>query len=74
MSFTPGELVEKIRVHLPDFKVTYEPDFRQEIAESWNESIDDSAARTDWDWNPKFNLETMTADMIAHLNQKYKKG
>jgi len=74
MSFTPGELVEKIKVHLPDLKVTYEPDFRQEIAESWNESIDDSSARTDWDWNPKYNLETMTEDMIAHLKQRYKKS
>ncbi len=73
MSFTPRELVDQIKKHVPDFKVTYEPDFRQEIAESWNESIDDSAAREDWDWDPEFNLESMTADMIAHLQQRYRK-
>ena len=70
MDFTPGELVREIRKHIPEFEVTYAPDHRQAIADSWTESIDDSAARADWNWSPKYSLETMVADMIEHLRIK----
>lgn len=68
MSFTPAEIYDAIRVHYPEFKISYQPDFRQQIADSWTSSIDDSMARKDWGWNPEFNLEQMTADMISNLN------
>lgn len=71
MSFTPKELYESIRRHIPDFKITYKPDFRQAIAESWNESINDSFAQKDWKWNPEFDLNAMTDDMILNLKKKY---
>ena len=71
MDFTPGELVTEIRKHIPGFTVSYEPDFRQEIAESWSSSIDDSQARNDWGWKPGFDLAGMTSDMIRHLKVKY---
>ena len=71
MSFSPSEIAASIQVHFPDYKVSYAPDFRQKIAESWPESIDDSAARNDWDWKPKFDLNNMTKVMISHLQQKY---
>lgn len=69
MSFTPGEIAAEIRKHVPEFKVTYKPDFRQKIAESWIETIDDSMARNDWGWKPEYNLESMTADMIENLSK-----
>jgi len=71
MSFTPAELTEEIRSLLPGFTIFYRPDFRQAIAESWPESIDDGTAREDWGWKPKFDLRDMSAKMIAHLNEKY---
>jgi nucleoside-diphosphate-sugar epimerase len=71
MSFTPAEITERIRQFYPNFEVEYEPDFRQQIAESWPASIDDSAARQDWGWQPKFDLLSMTEDMIFHLKEKY---
>jgi len=70
-SFTPAELTLAIQRHFPDFTVLYQPDFRQIIADSWPGSIDDASARSDWDWQPSFNLETMTSDMILNLNKKY---
>ncbi len=66
-SFTPGEITAAIQQHLPEFKCTYEPDFRQQIAESWPESIDDGAASEDWGWKPAYDLERMTADMMEQL-------
>ncbi len=72
MSFSPKELGQAISQIFPKFKMIYKPDFRQNIADSWPKSIDDNEARTDWNWKPKFNLETMTADMIKHLKEKYK--
>ncbi len=71
MSFTPAELVEAIQKHYPGFVTRYEPDFRQNIAESWSESIDDSAARRDWHWKPEYDLQGMTEDMILHLKEQY---
>jgi nucleoside-diphosphate-sugar epimerase len=70
VSFSPLELVVAIQTHLPDFKVDYAPDFRQNIAESWPRSIDDSVARRDWVWHPHYDLKAMTADMIQQLQKK----
>jgi nucleoside-diphosphate-sugar epimerase len=67
MSFTPTEIANEIKKHIPDFTITYEPDFRQKIADSWPASIDDSEARKDWGWKHTFDLETMTKDMLEHL-------
>ncbi|MCB0557019.1 MAG: NAD-dependent epimerase/dehydratase family protein [Phaeodactylibacter sp.] len=71
MSFTPSEVAAEIRKHIPGFQVAYEPDFRQNIAASWPESIDDSQAREDWGWQPEYGLEKMTIDMLAHLKEYY---
>ncbi|MCB0521748.1 MAG: NAD-dependent epimerase/dehydratase family protein [Lewinellaceae bacterium] len=71
MSFTPEEITNSIRSFYPDFKVLYQPDFRQQIADSWPASIEDSQARQDWNWQPKYDLDAMTADMILHLKEKY---
>lgn len=70
MSFTPKEIYTEIKKHIPDFQVSYKPDFRQAIADSWTDSIDDSAARQDWGWKPKFNLDSMTVDMLLNLKNK----
>ncbi len=69
MSFSPSEIAAAIQAQVPGFKVNYAPDFRQKIADSWPESIDDSAARNDWNWQPRFDLETMTKDMLDHLKK-----
>ncbi|MBS7638600.1 NAD-dependent epimerase/dehydratase family protein [Candidatus Bathyarchaeota archaeon] len=74
MSFSAGELEEEIRRHIPHFTVEYRPDFRQEIAETWPRSIDDSAAREEWGWRPLYNLSLMVEDMIMRLKKKYEKG
>ncbi|WP_203256785.1 NAD-dependent epimerase/dehydratase family protein [Hyunsoonleella ulvae] len=72
MSFNPEELKAAISQQFPNFKMVYKPDFRQDIADSWPNSIDDTEARADWGWLPNFNLESMTIDMIKHLKTKYK--
>jgi threonine 3-dehydrogenase len=69
MSFTPSELADEIRKHIPDFSITYEPDFRQKIAEAWSESVDDTPAREDWGWQEKYDLAKMTEDMLVHLRE-----
>jgi nucleoside-diphosphate-sugar epimerase len=66
-SFTPQMLADEIRKHIPGFKISYAPDFRQQLADSWPQSIDDTVARTHWNWNHKYNLSDMTADMLNHL-------
>ncbi|MDP2089809.1 MAG: NAD-dependent epimerase/dehydratase family protein [Flavobacteriaceae bacterium] len=68
IDFTPKEIYTEIKKHYPDFQVIYAPDFRQQIADSWPQSIDDTVARTDWGWNHSFDLEKMTADMIKNLS------
>ena len=72
MDFTPKEITEAIKKHIPEFTIGYEPDFRQKIANSWPQSIDDSSARQDWNWKHEFNLDAMTADMLEHLSEKAK--
>lgn len=67
MSFSPKEISASIQKHIPDFSITYAPDFRQQIANSWPQSIDDSRAQNDWDWKPKYDLDSMTADMFHNL-------
>jgi len=67
MSFTPSEIASCIRKHIPEFKINYVPDFRQAIADSWPNSIDDTAARNDWDWQPSYDLDAMTADILKNL-------
>ena len=72
ISFTPKEVAESIKKHIPDFKITYNPDYRQDIANSWPKSINDSFARQDWKWKHKFALEDITKEMLYQLNKKYK--
>jgi len=74
MSFSASELAAEIKKHIPEFIVTYEPDYRQAIAESWPETIDDSAAREEWGWKPDYDLAKMTADMIAALQERFETG
>lgn len=72
INFTPSEISEKIKKHIPDFEIFYKPDFRQLIADSWPKSIDDSAARADWNWSHKFDLDKITSEMLFQLQEKYK--
>lgn len=67
MSFTPQEIAQEIQQHIADFKITYKTDFRQEIADSWPATIDDSEARKDWNWNHQFDLSSMTKDIITNI-------
>jgi nucleoside-diphosphate-sugar epimerase len=73
-SFTAGELAAEIRKHIPGFEVTYEPDSRQRIADSWPSSIDDGAARAEWGWKPDYDLASMTEDMLAKLRERHAAG
>lgn len=70
MSFSPADVAAAIQKHVPSFTVSYEPDFRQAIAESWPQSIDDSVARHDWGWKPAYTLETMTTDMLQNITTR----
>jgi threonine 3-dehydrogenase len=71
MSFSPKEIVASIQKIIPEFKIVYNPDFRQEIADSWPKEIDDSTARKDWGWRPAYSLDKMTEEMITELRKKY---
>ncbi len=74
MSFSAGELAASIKKHIPEFECTFEPDFRQEIADSWPNSIDDRAAREEWGWKPDYDLEAMTKDMLDTLSKRHAEG
>jgi len=67
ISFSPKEIYQSIKLHYPDFEIKYSPDFRQAIADSWPDSIDDSAARMDWGWSHDYDLRKMTEDILANL-------
>lgn len=69
MSFGPEDVATSIRKLIPDFKISYKPDFRQQIADSWPQSIDDSVARADWGWKPEYDLDAMTRDMLANIEE-----
>lgn len=71
MSFDPEDVTISIKKHIPEFKISYEPDFRQDIADSWPQSIDDSEARKDWGWESKISLDEMTEIMLTNLKDKY---
>jgi nucleoside-diphosphate-sugar epimerase len=69
MSFSPKEIAASIQKHIPDFSISYKSDYRQQIANSWPQSIDDGAARSDWGWKEEYDLEKMTADMLMNLGR-----
>ena len=71
MSFDPEIIYNKIKEYIPDFRMEYELDpLRQSIADSWPDSLDDTCARTEWDWKPEFDLDAMSKDMINNLRVK----
>jgi nucleoside-diphosphate-sugar epimerase len=69
-SFTPAELAEEIKKHIPEFEIDYEPDFRQQIADSWPMSLDDSVAREEWGWKPDYDLPAMVKEMLEKISKK----
>ena len=69
MSFSPKEIAAEIKKHLPDFEITYKPDYRQQIADSWPQSINDRVARNDWGWQEDYDLQRMTKDMFDNLTK-----
>ncbi len=73
MSFCPKELEKEIKKYIPEFEVEYKPDYRQEIADSWPRSIDDSAAREEWGWKPQYDLPLMVKDMLHNIGKKFGK-
>ena len=66
---SPKEIAEEIKKHIPDFTISYKPDFRQKIADSWPASIDDNFAQKDWNWKHQFDLEKMTVEMLENLKK-----
>ncbi len=71
VSFTPKQLAEEIKKHIPNFTIDYAPDYRQPIADSWPQSIDDSVAREQWGWKHNYGIEEMTVDMLTNLKKKF---
>jgi nucleoside-diphosphate-sugar epimerase len=72
MSFTPKEIADSIKKQVKGFKITYAPDYRQAIADSWPNSIDDKLAKKHWGWKPKYDLDKMTKDMLLNLGKQIK--
>jgi len=72
VSFTPEQLAAAIKKRIPEFAITYKPDFRQAIADSWPRSLDDTNARSDWQWAHHYDLDAMVDDMLAKLRVKLK--
>jgi nucleoside-diphosphate-sugar epimerase len=70
MSFSPKEIAAAIKNYIPEFSISYEPDYRQSIADSWPQSIDDSVARKDWGWQHEYDLQRMTKDMLENLRNQ----
>jgi len=70
MSFSPKEIAAGIKKHIPEFSISYKPDYRQAIADSWPQSIDDTVARNDWAWKEEYTLERMTRDMLENLKHE----
>lgn len=70
LSFSPAQLAAEIKKHIPSFEIEYEPDYRQDIADSWPRTIDDSAARQEWGWEPEYDLAAMVEDMLEALQKK----
>lgn len=68
ISFTPAQLAQAIQKQLPNFTISYAPDFRQAIADSWPNSIDDSRAKSDWGWKEKYDLDSMVSEMLTHVD------
>lgn len=73
MSFTPDQLQKAIKKHIPEFVMDYDVDFRQQIANTWPKSIDDSCAAADWDWKPEYDVERMTEEMLVDLKKAQEK-
>lgn len=67
MSFSPLDIYQSILKHYPSFEIEYQPDFRQAIADSWPDSIDDTCAKKDWGWKPDYDLNAMTVDILENL-------
>jgi len=74
MSFSPAQLIAEIQKHIPELTCEFKPDFRQQIADSWPRTIDDSAAREEWGWQPQYDLAAMVADMLEKLGKKHAEG
>ena len=67
ISFTPDQIASEIRKHIPEFRISYSPDFRQAIADSWPQSILDDEAKKDWNWSMKYNLSSLVENMLTNL-------
>ncbi|MCC6838168.1 MAG: NAD-dependent epimerase, partial [Bacteroidia bacterium] len=70
-SFSPKEIAAEIQKHIPTFSISYSPDSRQQIADSWPQSINDEFAQKDWGWNPKYDLKDLTINMLENLKKNY---
>jgi len=74
ISFSPDEIYAEIKTHFPEFAISYQPDYRQAIADSWPSGIDDTVAQNDWDWQPHFDLARMTSEIIGHLTEQFQRA
>ncbi|HEY3249519.1 MAG TPA: NAD-dependent epimerase, partial [Ignavibacteria bacterium] len=70
ISFSPKDIACEIKKHIPEFEISYHPDFRQQIADSWPQTIDDSVARKDWGWKHEYDLKAMTNVMLEEIGKK----